>query len=129
LLLILGLNIIGDDLRDSADPPKAAAPRAAPAQTGGDVMAEKLLQVKHLEVNFATRQGVISPVRGVSFEVHAHETLGIIGESGCGKSVTAQALMLLSPRTTRVEGEVVLAGRRYTLSPGFAVSAVVATWR
>jgi peptide/nickel transport system ATP-binding protein len=74
-------------------------------------MAEKLLQVKHLEVNFATRQGVISPVRGVSFEVHAHETLGIIGESGCGKSVTAQALMgLLSPRTTRVEGEVVLAG-------------------
>jgi peptide/nickel transport system ATP-binding protein len=75
-------------------------------------MAEALLQVKQLEVNFATREGVISPVRGVSFEVHAHETLGIIGESGCGKSVTAQALMgLLSPRTTRVEGEVMLAGK------------------
>ncbi len=81
-------------------------------------MAEALLQVKQLEVNFATRQGVISPVRGVSFEVHAHETLGIIGESGCGKSVTAQALMgLLSPRTTRVEGEVVLTGEAlHTLS-------------
>lgn len=75
-------------------------------------MAETLLQVKQLEVNFATRQGVISPVRGVSFEVNAHETLGIIGESGCGKSVTAQALMgLLSPRTTRIEGEIVLAGK------------------
>lgn len=75
-------------------------------------MAETLLQVKQLEVNFATRQGIVSPVRGVSFEVNAHETLGIIGESGCGKSVTAQALMgLLSPRTTRIEGEVVLAGK------------------
>ena len=75
-------------------------------------MAETLLQVKQLEVNFATREGVVSPVRGVSFEVNAHETLGIIGESGCGKSVTAQALMgLLSPRTTRIEGEVVLAGK------------------
>jgi ABC-type glutathione transport system ATPase component len=57
-------------------------------------------------------------VRGVSFEVNAHETLGIIGESGCGKSVTAQALMgLLSPRTTRIEGEVMLAGQAlHTLS-------------
>ncbi|MCU6669341.1 ABC transporter ATP-binding protein [Enterobacteriaceae bacterium H4N4] len=74
-------------------------------------MAEALLQVNDLAVSFATRQGIISPVRGVSFQVNAHETLGIIGESGCGKSVTAQALMgLLSPRTSRVEGEVILAG-------------------
>ncbi|AST81353.1 TPA: ABC transporter ATP-binding protein [Citrobacter farmeri] len=75
-------------------------------------MADSLLEVKDLEVHFATRQGVVSPVRGVSFRVNTHETLGIIGESGCGKSVTAQALMgLLSPRTSRVSGEVKLAGK------------------
>lgn len=75
-------------------------------------MADSLLEVKDLEVHFATRQGVVSPVRGVSFRVNSHETLGIIGESGCGKSVTAQALMgLLLPRTSRVSGEVKLAGK------------------
>ena len=75
-------------------------------------MAETLLRVNDLVVSFATQQGVISPVRNVSFAVNAHETLGIIGESGCGKSVTAQALMgLLSPRTSRIDGEVVLAGQ------------------
>lgn len=75
-------------------------------------MAEALLEVNNLEVTFATRMGVVSPVRGVSFRVNTHETLGIIGESGCGKSVTAQALMgLLSSRTSRVEGEVILGGR------------------
>jgi len=73
-------------------------------------MAETLLSVNQLVVSFATQQGVISPVRNVSFGVNAHETLGIIGESGCGKSVTAQALMgLLSPRTSHIEGEVLLA--------------------
>lgn len=72
-----------------------------------------LLNVNNLRVNFATPQGVVSPVRGVSFTLHQQETLGIIGESGCGKSVTAQALMgLLSPRTSRTDGEVSLNGTR-----------------
>ncbi|WP_312458137.1 ABC transporter ATP-binding protein [Pseudescherichia sp.] len=72
-----------------------------------------LLNVNNLRVNFATPQGIVSPVRGVSFTLHQQETLGIIGESGCGKSVTAQALMgLLSPRTSRTDGEVSLNGAR-----------------
>ena len=72
-----------------------------------------LLSVNNLRVNFATPQGIVSPVRGVSFTLHQQETLGIIGESGCGKSVTAQALMgLLSPRTSRTDGEVSLNGAR-----------------
>ena len=72
-----------------------------------------LLQVSNLRVKFATQHGVITPVRGVSLTLNYHETLGIIGESGCGKSVTAQALMgLLSPRTSRTEGDVSLAGQR-----------------
>ncbi|BCU57284.1 ABC transporter ATP-binding protein [Enterobacter kobei] len=80
-----------------------------------------LLSVKDLRVNFATPQGVVAPVRGVSFTVHHHETLGIIGESGCGKSVTAQALMgLLSPRTSRTDGEIVLGGQRLDTLPATA---------
>lgn len=75
-------------------------------------MAEALLKVNQLVVSFATPQGVISPVRNVSFSLNAHETLGIIGESGCGKSVTAQAIMgLLSRRTSRIDGEITLAGQ------------------
>ncbi|MEC5341264.1 ABC transporter ATP-binding protein [Brenneria populi] len=82
--------------------------------------AETLLSVNGLRVKFAAGQGVVSPVRGVSFEVGRHETLGIIGESGCGKSVTAQALMgLLPPRYSRVAGEMTFNGETLRdLSPG-----------
>jgi oligopeptide transport system ATP-binding protein len=52
-----------------------------------------LLRVKDLQVEFRTRNGIAHAVQGVSFEVHEGETLAILGESGCGKSVTAQAVM------------------------------------
>ncbi|MEL4886968.1 ABC transporter ATP-binding protein [Pectobacterium betavasculorum] len=71
-----------------------------------------LLSVKDLSVTFAAPSGLLHPVRGISFEVKSRETLGIIGESGCGKSVTADALMgLLPARTSRVDGEVSLNGQ------------------
>lgn len=52
-----------------------------------------LLQVEDLRVEFRTRAGVAKAINGVSFEVNSGETLAILGESGCGKSVTAQAIM------------------------------------
>jgi len=52
-----------------------------------------LLQVRDLQVEFRTRNGLARAVQGVNFEVHEGETLAILGESGCGKSVTAQAIM------------------------------------
>jgi oligopeptide/dipeptide ABC transporter ATP-binding protein len=60
-------------------------------------MSEPLLKVDNLHVDFQTYGGVVQAVRGVSFDVHAGQTLAIVGESGCGKSVTVQSLMGLIP--------------------------------
>jgi peptide/nickel transport system ATP-binding protein len=57
---------------------------------------ETVLNVQDLKVAFATEDGVVKAVDGVSFELHAGEVLAIVGESGCGKSVTAQTIMGLT---------------------------------
>ena len=58
---------------------------------------EKVLQVENLHVQFSTYGGNVHAVRGVSFSLHKGETLAIVGESGCGKSVTSQSIMGLIP--------------------------------
>ena len=64
-----------------------------------------LLEVEDLQVEFHTRDGIAQAVNGVSFTLNAGETLGILGESGCGKSVTAQAIMgILDTPPARVVG-------------------------
>ena len=60
-------------------------------------MSERILEVEHLEFSFRTYGGVVKSVRDVSFHVNKGEILGIVGESGCGKSVTAQSILRLNP--------------------------------
>lgn len=71
---------------------------------------EALLKVENLQVSYHTYAGEVQSVRGVSFEVEAGEVLAIIGESGCGKSVTARAVMSLikAPQGEIKEGSKVL---------------------
>ncbi|MDD4796502.1 MAG: ABC transporter ATP-binding protein [Eubacteriales bacterium] len=68
-------------------------------------MAEKILTVENLQVSFDTYAGEVQAVRGVSFYLDQGEVLAIVGESGCGKSVTAQTLMRLNPTPpARIKG-------------------------
>ena len=82
----------------------AAAP-AGPSQ-------EVVLEVSNLRTYFSTRWGAVKAVDGVSFELRRGETLGIVGESGCGKSVTMLSLMRLvpSPPGQIVSGRILLEG-------------------
>ena len=66
-----------------------------------------LLSVRDLEVKFSTRKATIHAVNGISFDLDAGETLGIVGESGCGKSVSSLAMLGILPKAGRVtDGEV-----------------------
>ncbi|HET6616773.1 MAG TPA: ABC transporter ATP-binding protein, partial [Gemmatimonadota bacterium] len=78
-----------------------------------------LLEVNDLKTHFFTREGTVQAVDGVSFQVEKGRTLGIVGESGCGKSVTALSIMGLIPRPPAkiVDGAVLFDGRDLTKLP------------
>ena len=71
-----------------------------------------LLEVKNLKTHFFTMEGVVNAVDGVSYELNEGETLGLVGESGCGKSVSALSVMRLIPDPPGkiIDGEILLDG-------------------
>ena len=73
---------------------------------------EVVLEVKDLRTQFPLREGVVHAVEGVSYTLHRGRTLGIVGESGCGKSVTAQSVLRIVPRPGRIVGGEVIFHRR-----------------
>jgi peptide/nickel transport system ATP-binding protein len=74
-------------------------------------MTDILLEVKNLKVSFFLTEGTIHAVNGVSFNVERGKTLGIVGESGCGKSVTARAILnMVRPPGRITDGEIIYHG-------------------
>ncbi|MEE4494294.1 dipeptide/oligopeptide/nickel ABC transporter permease/ATP-binding protein [Streptomyces sp. BE230] len=82
-----------------------------PAITPVSADAEELLVVRDLAIRFPDRYGEIPVVDKLNFTVHEGETLGLVGESGCGKSITSLAVMGLLARNAEVSGEIMYRGR------------------
>ena len=81
-----------------------------------DLSKEKLIDVNDLQTYFHTEEGTVKAVDGVSFEIYPGETLGVVGESGCGKSVTSLSIMRLieSPPGQIENGEILFNGKDLT---------------
>ncbi len=98
-------------------------PMQQPMDGQGD-SREPLLEIRELHVAFRERVGTVLAVRGVSLRIGAGESVGIVGESGCGKTVTALAVLGLLPESATVSGEVWLDGTDLTKAPEQALRAV-----
>ena len=85
-------------------------------------MTQPLLEVRNLRVEFPTRRGTLTAIDDVSFEIAPGEVLGVVGESGAGKSMTGNAIIgLLEPPGRIAGGEILLEGRRIDNLPAEAM--------
>ncbi|MEN8210187.1 MAG: ABC transporter ATP-binding protein [Thermodesulfobacteriota bacterium] len=75
----------------------------------------KLLEIKNLYVTIDTLDGPLQIIKGVDFSIEKGERLGIVGESGCGKSITSLAIMALLPDKSKVKGQILLNGEEINL--------------
>ena len=104
IAVVLTFNFVGGRRARRGRPVRARMSSPEARRAG-----ELLLDVSELRTHFDSREGTVRAVDGVSFELHRGQTLGIAGESGCGKSVTAQSIMRIVPRNGRiVSGSIVL---------------------
>ena len=89
------------------------------------VDTDTLLEVRGLKTHFAVRQGIVRAVDGATFSVKRGRTLGVVGESGCGKSVTAQSILRIVTRPGEiVDGEILLHRRTNGTPDTLAVETV-----
>ena len=73
-------------------------------------MAEAILEIRNLRTYFYLDEGTLKAIDDVSFAIHRHEILGLIGESGCGKSVTAQSILRIVPKPGKQWRELSISG-------------------
>ena len=95
-------------------------------------MAEPLLAIRDLTVEFGTEDGVVRAVTGVSYDVFPGETVGVVGESGSGKSVSVMSLLGLIPQPPGriAAGEATFEGRdMLKMGSASCASSEAATWR
>jgi peptide/nickel transport system permease protein len=126
-LTVLAFCLLGDAVRDTAAEtwqPGAFSRRASrassrrPAPSVPEASGSRLLSIDDLSVGFSSRAGTTRVVDRVSFGVAPGETVGIVGESGCGKTVTASAILGLLPGNGRIEeGSVFFCGRDLAVLP------------
>ncbi|MDE0339877.1 MAG: ABC transporter ATP-binding protein [Caldilineaceae bacterium] len=69
---------------------------------------EPVLELRDLHTYFPLEEGLLKAVNGVSLTIHKNRTLGVVGESGCGKSVTAQSILRIVPEFAQMTGEILL---------------------
>ena len=71
-------------------------------------MRQPLIEVKNLKVQLPLEEGILTAADGVSFVIGQGETLGLVGESGCGKTMTAQSILRIAPKFARTTGQILL---------------------
>ena len=86
-------------------------------------MSENVLELHDLRITYQTQGGGVPAVRGVNLTVGTGEVLGLAGESGCGKSTIAGAILRLLPPSTTVEGQIILDGQDMLVALARASSA------
>src|SRR5438270_1870459 len=88
-------------------------------------MAEPLLRVENLKVEFSTEDGIVHAVDGITYQVMPGRTLGIVGESGSGKTVASlTTLGLTRGRSTRISGRILFGGRDLATLPDSELRAI-----
>ena len=88
-------------------------------------MGDKVIQVRNLRTHFFTQDGMVAAVEGLSLDVAEGEMIGLVGESGCGKSTAALSIMrLLPPQGRIVDGEIIVNGRDIVLLSNNEMRAV-----
>jgi peptide/nickel transport system ATP-binding protein len=82
------------------------------AASGVQPQSDKLIEISDLHVHFRLREGTVKALKGVDLEILRGETLGLVGESGCGKSVTSQAILRIIPQPGYISRGTILLNRR-----------------
>ena len=99
-------------------PHKPLPRRTAPTGDGSTPEPDRLLELRGLHTHFFTERGMLRAVDGVDLSVDRQEVLGVVGESGCGKTMTARSILRLVPHPGAIVAGEILLQRRNPGAPG-----------